>query len=282
MSRRQPYSNRLARVAATILVLAGAYVPHATFGSESELVHLFAQAAAPALQAAAPSNDPALAGRELLNRSVASAFAQMRQVGPAWLERVHFDLSFDPAFQPRYALSATQPLLASTYHDSAVDLHGRVVYDAAGHTAGDVGLRYRGRWYDEAVTLAVEGGVDDRWLEEFQRYRFGAELCLRLLEVRANLYDDVPAHPATRQIAERRLDGYDVEVGAQIPFVPWAWVRANRFWQIALNGETPTTTDRLSLRLTPLAPLEVETGMQSQTNDRSWFARLRWRLRLGD
>lgn len=280
MARRQPRSARRARVVATLLALAGACVPGIAYGAQTKLVQLFMEAAAPALQAAAPSNDPVLAGRELLNRSLASAFTQMQRVGPPWLGRLRFDLSFDPAFQPRYSLSVTQPLLASPYHDTAIDLHGHVVYDTAGRSGGDVGLHYRGRWYDQDVTLGVEGGVEDRWLEEFERYRFGAELRLRPLEVRANLYDDVPAHPATREIAERRLDGYDLEIGAQIPFLPWAWLRAKRFWQIAFNDETVSTRDRVSLRLTPLAPLEIETGAQREAEVHSWFARLRWRMKL--
>jgi hypothetical protein len=282
MPRRQPHTARRARVAAMCFALAGACAPGSAFGAESELMQMFIEAAAPALHAAAPSNDPVLAGRELLNRSLASALAQVQRVGPAWLERVRFDLSFDPMFQPRYFLAVAQPLLASRYHDSAVDLQGRIVYDAAGQTAGGLGLQYRGRWYGRDVALAVEGGVEDRRLEQFERYSLGAELRLHPLELRANVYDDVPAHPATREIAERRLDGYDLEVGAQIPHVPWAWLWADRFWQMAVNGETLSTRDRISLRLTPLAPLEIEAGAQREAEVRSWFARLRWRMTLGD
>ena len=261
---------------------AGPCVPGIAYGTEMALVGLLTEAAAPALQAAAPSNDPALAGSELLNRSLTSASTQMQQRGPAWLERLHFDLSFDPAFQPRYALEVTQPLLASFYRDSAIDLQGRVVYDAAGATGGDLGLHYRGRWGQQDVTLSVQGGVEDLRLEELQRYSLGAELSLRPLQVRTNLYDDVPARPASREIAERRLDGYDLEIGTQIPFVPWAWVWANRFWQIDIDGETVSMHDRVSLRLTPLAPLEIETGAQTEADVHSWFARLRWCLPLGD
>ena len=175
----------------------------------------------------------------------------------------------------------TEPVLASRYHHSAIDLQGRVVHDAAGATGGDLGLHYRGRWYDEDVALGVEGGVEDRQLEAFQRYRLGAQFGLRAFEARTNLYDDVPAHPASRRIAERRLDGYDLEIGAQIPFVPWAWVWANRLWQMAVNGETASTYDRVSLRLTPMAPLAIETGAEAQAEVRSWFARLRWSMQLG-
>jgi hypothetical protein len=282
MPRRQPQSARIARVVARLFALAGAWVPGSACGTEMTVLGLLTDAAAPALQAAATSNDPALAGQELLNRSLASASTEMQRLGPAWLERLRFDMSFDPTFQPRYSLAVTQPLLASFYHDSAIDLQGRVVYNAAGATGGDLGLHYRGRWYRQDVTLAVQGGVEDLRREELQRYRLGAEISLRPLQVRTNLYDDVPARPASREIAERRLDGYDLEIGTQIPFVPWASVWANRFWQIDMDGETVSMHDRVSLRLTPLAPLEIETGAETDADVNSWFARLRWCLPLGD
>jgi hypothetical protein len=282
MPRRQPQSARFVRVLARLVALAGPCVPGIAYGTEMTLVGLLTEAAAPALQTAAPSNDPLLASSELLNRGLASASTEMQRRGPAWLERLRFDLSFDPTLQPRYSLSMTQPLLASPYHVSSIDLQGRVVYDTAGAIGGDFGLQYRGRWYDQDVGLGVQGGVEDHGLEEVQRYSLGAELSLRSLEVRTNLYDDVAAHPATGEAAERPLDGYDLEIGTQIPFVPWAWVSASRFWQLAVNGETVGTHDRVSLRLTPLAPLEIETGAEAEGKARSGFAWLRWRLQLGD
>jgi hypothetical protein len=269
-------------VVARLLAFAGAWVPGIACGTEMAVVGLLTDAAAPALQAAAPSNDAALAGQELLNRSLASTSTEMQRLGPGWLERVRFDLSFDPAFQPRYSLAVTQPVLASFYHDSAIALQGRVVYDAAGATGGDLGLHYRGRWYQQDLTLGVQGGVENLRLEELQRYSLGAELSLRPFQVRTNLYDDVPARPAGREIAERRLDGYDLEIGTQLPFVPWAWVWANRLWQIDMDGETVSMHDRVSLRLTPLAPLEIETGAETAADVHSWFARLRWCVPLGD
>lgn len=282
MPRRQPHTARRARAAATLLALAGACVAGSAQSGESPLMQMFAQAAAPALQAAAPSNDPMLVSREVLNRTLESASTQMQRLGPLWLERVRIELSFDPLLQPRYALAATQPLLASRYHDSFVDLHGRIVYDTAGQTAGSVGLQYRGRWYDQDLRLAVQGGIEDRRLEEFQRFSLDAELHLRPLEVRARLYDDVPARPATRAIANRRLDGYDLAIGVQVPYVPWASLRAERSWQTGTNGEAVTACDRVSLRLTPFAPLEIEAGAQTEAEVRSWFARLRWSMALGD
>jgi Inverse autotransporter, beta-domain len=281
MPRRQPHSTRRARGALVLAILAAACRPELAGAAETEAVRWFNDAAAPALEAAAPSNDPGLAGRKLINRGVAGAFTELQRDGPLWLHRVRFDLSFDPAFQPRYGLAATQPLMASAHHDASIDLHGRVVHDASGQTGANVGLRYRDRWYNRDVTLGVQGGIEDRRLEELRRYSFGAELRVSALEVGGTLYDDVPARPATRDIGERRLDGYDVELGAQLPFVPWARLQASRLWQTAVDGDSVTTCDRVALQLTPLSPLQIETGAQGEGEDRSWFTQLRWRMELG-
>ena len=280
MVRRQPRSARRVRTAVTLGVLAAACLAHDARGTEIGIVRWFSDAAAPALRAAAPANDPMLAGRELLDRGLTGAFAQVQRVGPAWLARVRLDVSFAPGFHPSYALTATQPLLASARHDAALDLHGDV-HHTGDRTGGDFGLRYRARWRDRDVTLGVQGGVEDRWLEELQRYRFGTELRLSSIEVRANLYDDVPAHPASRHIAERRLDGYDLGLAAPVPFVSWASLRACRSWQVAVDGETVSPGDRVGFLLTPLSALEIEAGTQSHAGDRSWFTQLRWRIKLG-
>jgi hypothetical protein len=262
-------------------MLTAACLADDTRATEIDLVRWFSEAAAPALRLAAPANDPALASREVLNRGLASAFTQAQQVGPAWLGRVRFDLSFDPAFQPSYSLAASQPLRTNARHTAAIDLHGRVAYDTSGRTGGDLGLRYRGRWHHRDVSLGVQGGIEDRWLEELQRYSLGAEFHLSSLELRAQLYDDVPARPASREIADRRLDGYDLGAGLTLPHLSWARLHASRCWRIAVNGETVTSGDRVSLELTPLSRLEIETGTGSQTAGRSWFTQLRWRVKLG-
>ena len=50
---------------------------------------------------------------------------------------------------------------------------------------------------------------------------------------------------------------------------------------MAANGESATTRDRVSLRLTPLAPLQIEAGTQREGELHSAFAQVRWRVMLG-
>jgi hypothetical protein len=263
------------------MVLAATCVPGQALGAEVDLVQWLTDTAAPALQAAAPTNDPALAARESLNRGLSGAFAQLQQIGPTWLQGIRLDVSFDPTFEPSYALSATHPLFRAVGRDASVDLHGEVIHDPAGRTGGRLGLRYQGRLEGRQLMLGLEGAVENRWLQDLERYTIGAELHLSPLEVRASLFDDVVRSPATPEITDRSFDGYDLEVNARIPYLPWVWLRAHRFWQLQASGDAAITQDRLSLRLVPLVPLEIEAGTEAQTELRSWFAQLRWRITLG-
>jgi hypothetical protein len=120
---------RLAAIAMASTILAGICAPCRALGAEADLVHWLADTAAPALQAAAPTNDAALAGREALNRGVPDAFARLQRAGPTWLQSLRAHVSFDPRFQPRYALSVTRPLLR-TVDRGAIDLRGGVAHDA--------------------------------------------------------------------------------------------------------------------------------------------------------
>jgi hypothetical protein len=269
---------RLARVAAAWIVVAGTCAPSGASGAELDLVQWFTDAAAPALYAAAPTNDAELAARELLNRGLSGAFTQLQAVGPTWLRSVDVGVSFDPSFQPSYVMSAALPLLRSVDGDVSIELHGHVLHDTAGRTAGHLGVRYHVRGRD--MTLGQQGEIDNNWLQDIERHTLGTELRLGQLGVRASVFDDVPQHPANRRIAERRYDGHQIAIHAPIPYLPWAALEVDWFWQIAADGETAIARDRISLRLTPLAPLEIETGTQGEAGFRSWFAQLRWRVRL--
>ena len=68
---------------------------------------------------------------------------------------------------------------------------------------------------------------------------------------------------------------------APLPFLSGARVQASRSWQLAVDGATAITADRLSLWLNPLLALEVQTDTRSQPEERTWFTQLRWRVKLG-
>jgi hypothetical protein len=281
MSWRLPYVVRLVGVTMALISLATICAPSEALGAQVGLVEWLSAAAAPALQAAAPTNDPLLAARETLNRGIAGAISQLRRISPGWLQGVEVNVSFDPTFQPRYALSASQPLLRTVDGDIAIDLHGGVIHDTAGRTGGNLGFRFTDRVGDQPFGFGLTGAIENRWLQAVERYTIKVELRLSLLEIHASLFDEVPESPLSQRIAARRLDGYDLQVNLHLPRSSWVWLQVYRSWQMAAGSDSQIIRDRISLRPLPLAPLEIETGTQSQGEVRSWSAQLRWRISLG-
>jgi hypothetical protein len=153
--------------------------------------------------------------------------------------------------------------------------------DPPRRTGGDLALHFRPRMLDQDLTLALGGRVENDWLRDHQRFGIATGVRSKHFELGTSLYDDVAGSAGARGTGpERRRDGYDVALGARIPELPWAWIRARRQWQTPVDGET-AVSDRLSLQLGPLAPLELETGTTGEGDHRSWFAQLRVTIELG-
>jgi hypothetical protein len=154
--------------------------------------------------------------------------------------------------------------------------------DPAGQTSGDPALYYRHHVLDQDLTLALSGRVEDHWLQDYRRFGIGTALRSGRFELGTSVFDDVPGERGARGAgAGRRLDGYGIVVGARVPEVPWAWVRVKKQWRIPVDGEHVGGSDRLSLQIGPLAPLEIETGTTGDGEHRSWFAQLRFRIEFG-
>jgi len=286
MLRRRPraVAIRLALASACSLaaIVGSAPARAGVAGATSPELSWLSDTAARALQAAEPDNDPAAAGREALNRGLAAGFQKLRQAGPAWLGRFTIDVRLQQDLETTYDITATQPLLRSWQQGDRLWLRGHLRHETVGRSLGDLGLFYRQRVLGEDLTLGVSGAVDDHWRLDQQRLTIGTTMRSRAFELSASLFDDVPGQDLVeRGVPDRRLDGYDLALAASIPGLRWVRVQAKKHWEIALDGDQVSQSDGLSLQLRPFAPLQVETGTTGAGEDRSWFARLRFRLRLG-
>lgn len=240
------------------------------------------RSAAHGLQVAERQNSVSAGTAALLNQSFANGFGELRRHAPDWLAGVDLRLEFREDFSARYELRTVQTLLDRPTADDRVRAEGRLVYDPAGLTSGQVGLRYEGRVGAEPVTLGLQGSLEDRWLSDYQRLAVDVELTSFPLTLKGRLIDDIPDESLRANgIPDRRLDGYQLQLDLRLPYASWAQLCARKSWQIAVDSEQPTHADGLSLRVQPFGPLQLEAGTTGNPIERTWFARVQLKVTLG-
>ncbi|MGH6912381.1 MAG: hypothetical protein ACREH3_01585 [Geminicoccales bacterium] len=241
-----------------------------------------AETAAQALQAAEANREVAGGGIAALNHGLRRGHQLLREAGPGWLGRIDLDLQVREGWQVAYAIATTQPVIDRPRNFGQLSLRGRFAFDPGGVTGSRVGLIYRREVGGRPLAVSLDGGLEERWLLDYHRLTLASELRLSGLELRARLHDDVPGAERARDgLEDRPLDGYQLDARMRLPFVHWAWASAGRSWQAACDAEDGVVSDRFSLLLRPLLPVELEAGTTGGDGPRSWFARLRLALKLG-
>jgi hypothetical protein len=265
--------------------LAGAVMlaaPNAARAEPAPALEAWAsQATARALQAAGPNNDPRAGARELLNSGARLSLQALRENGPDWLRHLTLDFGFAENLAPTYDVAATRPLQRSWRRGDLLWLRGHVGHAAGGPVAGDLGLYWRPPLAGRDVTLSLSALAEDYGTLDYQRLGVAAALRSSDLEVSGRLFDDVASSDrAAGGVGDRDLDGYDLALAARLPHLPWAWLRARRRWQIAVDSDIAQARNDLSLLLRPFETVEVESGL-TETDERSdWFGRLRLKMPL--
>ena len=98
-------------------------------------------------------------------------------------------------------------------------------------------------------------------------------------DVNINLYEAMTERHHVNGAPEVAAGGYDAEVGALLPYLPWAKLYYKRYqW----NSETKNIRhgEAISLYMEPTSRLSVEAGMQddSTTNSHNAFVKLNYIL----
>jgi hypothetical protein len=242
----------------------------------------FAGVAASALKASGPQSDLASGGLSVLGGGLNSGLDGLREIGPRRLRRSDLEITFRDGLSPAYRLTTVQPLLRSAF-GSTLEASGDVVFDPAGRSRGEVGLRYAGRLRNEPLDVAVFTGLEVDPARRRRRYTLGSDLGWAALELHGRLARESRDRPGAGQgFRAQEIEAYQLELDTTVPRMPWASVRARTFWQ-----EAPTRAGRdregyeVGLALDPVPPLMLETGTDdSNLKDSDWFARLSLRLRF--
>ena len=97
---------------------------------------------------------------------------------------------------------------------------------------------------------------------EHSRWSVGAELRSSAFEINANKYFAISGAKTGRNgNTERALDGYEIEIGGQVPYVPSAKIFAKQWtWEGYQTSDTKGKTYSLQIN-TPIAPnVTLEAG----------------------
>lgn len=146
----------------------------------------------------------------------------------------------------------------------------------------NIGLGYRNYNSDQNLVLGLNSFYDYEFSSDHYRIGFGGEIKKGLLDINANYYEGLSG---TKEITidnvkgnEKALDGFDIEIGHPLPYLPWtrAFVAYSKF--DGHLGEDPTSM-RYSSELYLNSNLVAEAGynddrQQDGIDQNYWFVKV--------
>ena len=118
---------------------------------------------------------------------------------------------------------------------------------------------------DMTVIYGLNIFYDHQFNTGHARTGLGFEMKSSVYDININLYDAQTEIHHVNGVPEVAASGYDAEIGAQVPYLPWAKVYYKAYqW----NNETLNIKDgeNISLYMEPTPRLSVEVGMQDDDN----------------
>lgn len=188
---------------------------------------------------------------------------------PDWARRIEFEWQVRENNSPEYSILTVQPLWETDdLQDTLFTQLSYRRYELFGsdRDVANVGVGYRRLLFDNTVLVGANGFYDYEFDYNHQRPSIGIEAKWAGLDFSANNYWGVSSAHSVDQdagIEEEPLDGHDIELTSQVPYLPWARVTGRRYW-----WETKTAAEDIkgweaSLEMDLLQNLQIEAGVSS-------------------
>ena len=167
----------------------------------------------------------------------------------------------------RYSILAVRPLMMNPYahlsnkhlYFTQLRLANHEPYaDGDQRTLFNVGLGFRTLTQDNNAILGLNLFYDHEFEQEHQRVSLGAEYLTSVFEVYANRYERLSEIAKYGTTTETVLDGYDVHIVGQLPYLPWGKVVYNNYSWNATGKDTQG--ERYSLEAQILRNMVFEIG----------------------
>ena len=221
-------------------------------------------------------------------KAVASAVSEKSEgLVSTFFARTELELKLEDLSKPEGSLLTVQPLYESDDLRNTVFTQGSLfVHDGGKRYTANLGLGLRHLSAGEGVLFGLNTFYDREFPYDHGRTSFGLEVRSTAFEFNSNIYQGRTGFKAGRDGAvEKALGGHDVELGAQVPYLPWAKVFAKKFqWDKAEAVYNDLKGEVYSLRLdAPMIDgLVIEAGRTSFDARRNTdFVKLSYKLNFG-
>ena len=188
------------------------------------------------------------------------------------------------AADPNFTLLTINPVSKNESEGNLTFFQGSIIRQNNRNTI-NLGIGYRQLSGDEKWIYGVNAFHDYESTYEHSRWSVGAELRSSAFEINANKYFAISGAKTGRNgNTERALDGYEIEIGGQVPYVPSVKIFAKQWtWEGYQTSDTKGKTYSLQIN-TPIAPnVILEAGTKDfDTGTDIDFVNLTYEIGFGD
>ena len=187
------------------------------------------------------------------------------------------------AADPNFTLLTINPVSKNEAEGNLTFFQGSIIRQNNRNTI-NLGIGYRQLSDDEKWIYGVNAFHDYESTYEHSRWSVGAELRSSAFEINANKYFAISGAKTGRNgNIERALDGYEIEIGGQVPYVPSAKIFAKQWkWEGYQTSDTKGKTYSLQINA-PIAPnITLEAGTKDfDTGTDIDFVNLTYKIGFG-
>ena len=215
------------------------------------------------------NKNPEQAAIEKLDASVNYLIPGIGKNAPDWMKRTEFEWQVKENFSPEYAITTVQPLwesenLQDTFF-TQISLRRYELFDRDREVV-NLGLGYRRLLLNDTVLIGANNFYDYEFDLNHQRSSLGFEAKWAGLDLSTNKYWGLSnGHTDDKKsgVEEEPLDGHDIELTGQVPYLPWARVTGRRYWWKTKTASEDIKGWEASLNMDLSQNLQIEAGVNS-------------------
>jgi hypothetical protein len=184
-------------------------------------------------------------------------------VKPAWIKRIQTQGATARDGEINMNARSIQPLYQDAKKTDTVFTQINVASSAQTESptgTSNVGLGYR-KLIERDLMVGVHGFYDRDWTQTVDRASADAELRWRAFNMAINYYAAQNDDGATQP-----LDGYDIAIGTQVPYLPWAQTTFARS-DLFTDDETMSETYSAGMKLDLIKYLQLEAAVRGDGRD---------------